>query len=67
MVESTQVAKQFDPMACNDKNLLIKTALELQKQIEKKERLLDQEREIQREFNASLKMKANAAAASETN
>ena len=58
MVESTQIATQFDPMACNDKHLLIKKALDLQKLIEKKERQIDQEREIQKEFTASLKTKS---------
>ena len=55
MVETE--AKAFDPTKCTDKNLLIKKALDLQKSVEKKERQLESERAIAREFNASLKKK----------
>ena len=61
MVESSKAAKQqkFDPMACNDKNLLVKKALDIQKSIEKKERQLETELEIQRDFNVTLKKQVN--------
>ena len=50
-------AEKFDPMTCTDKTTLLNKIKEVEARIQKKERQLEKELNIQKEFNSNLNSK----------
>ena len=50
-------AEKFDPFTCTDKTILLNKIKEVEARIQRKERQLEKELNIQKEFNSNLKSK----------